>query len=167
MTAELQTERLHIVRAPGERGGEKVITATRTGAVFIARLLQAGEVSRALMVRPPGARQRSAWSRPTVHPGGAEKAWGDRTEGQRMSAAKDSSGFGVTGYSPGDLPWRRPRRRMAVRGGRLELAIITTPNEVLSMEVNMAQNGWSLGECLELLGFLPPSHPPRVDRDGE
>jgi hypothetical protein len=74
MTTELQTERIHIVRVPGERGGEQVITATRTGAVFIARLLQAGEVSRAPMVRPLGARQRWAWSRPTVRSGGAEKA---------------------------------------------------------------------------------------------
>ena len=84
-------------------------------------------------------------------------------ESQWSSAGEDSSGFGVTGYSPGDLPRHRPRRRIAVRGGRLELAISTTPNEVLSMEVNMAQNGWSLGECLELLGFLPP----RVDGDCE
>jgi hypothetical protein len=88
-------------------------------------------------------------------------------ESQRSSAAEDRSGFGVTGYSPGDLPMRRPRRRMAVRGGRLELTISTTPNEMLSMAVNMAQNGWSLGECLEVLGFLPASHSPMVDRDGE
>jgi hypothetical protein len=88
-------------------------------------------------------------------------------ESQRNSAAEDSSGFGVTGYSPGDLPWRRPRRRLAARGGRLELTISTTPNEILSMEVNMAQNGWSLGECLELLGFLPASHSPTVNGDCE
>jgi hypothetical protein len=88
-------------------------------------------------------------------------------ESQSSSAAKDSSGFGVTGYSPGDLPWRRPRRRLAARGGRLDLTMSTTPNEILSMEVNMAQNGWSFGECLELLGFLPPSRSPRVNGDGE
>jgi hypothetical protein len=86
-------------------------------------------------------------------------------ESQSSSAAKDNSGFGVTGYSPGDLPWRRPRRGLAVRRGRLELTISTTPNEILSMAVNMAQNGWSLEECLEVLGFLPAGHSPRVERD--
>jgi hypothetical protein len=88
-------------------------------------------------------------------------------EPQRKSAAEDSSGFGVTGYSPGDLPWRRPRRGLAVRGGRLDLTMSTTPNEILSMAVNMDQNGWSLGECLELLGFLPASHSPTVNGDCE
>ena len=88
-------------------------------------------------------------------------------ESQWSSAAEGSSGLGVTGYSPGDLPWRRPRRGMAVRGGRLELTISTTPNETLSMAVNMDQNGWSLGECLELLGFLPASHSPTVNGDCE
>jgi hypothetical protein len=83
-------------------------------------------------------------------------------ESQWSSAAEGSSGLGVTGYSPGDLPWRRPRRGMAVRGGRLELTISTTPNETLSMAVNMAQNGWGLGECLEYLGFLPPGHSARL-----
>jgi hypothetical protein len=86
-------------------------------------------------------------------------------ESQRSSAAENSAGFGVTGYSPGDLPWRRPIRRLAVRGGGLELTISTTPNEILSMEVNMAQNGWSLEECLEVLGFLPAGQSPRVERD--
>jgi hypothetical protein len=86
-------------------------------------------------------------------------------ESQRSSAGEDSLGLGVTGYSPGDLPWRRPRRGLAVRGGRLELTISTTPNEILSMAVNMAQNGWSLEECLEVLGFLPAGQSPRVERD--
>ena len=71
----------------------------------------------------------------------------------RDPTSEDVSGFGVTGYSPGDPPGRRARRHVAVRRGRLELTICTTPNETLSMAVNMAQNGWSLGECLELLGF--------------
>ncbi len=84
-------------------------------------------------------------------------------ESQRGPVSEDSSGLGVTGYSPGDLPWRRPRRGTAVRGGHLELTISTTPNETLSMAVNMAQNGWSLRECLEFLGFLPPSHSPGGD----
>ena len=88
-------------------------------------------------------------------------------ESQRSSAGEDNSGFGVTGYSPGDLPGRRPRRGLAVRRGRLELTMSTTPNEVLSMAVNMDQNGWSLGECLELLGFLPASHSPTVNGDCE
>jgi hypothetical protein len=35
------------------------------------------------------------------------------------------------------------------------------------MAVNMDQNGWSLGECLELLGFLPASHSPTVNGDCE
>jgi hypothetical protein len=56
---------------------------------------------------------------------------------------------------------------MADRMGRLELTVSTTQNEILSMAVNMAQNGWTLGECLELLGLLPASHSPMVDRDGE
>jgi len=88
-------------------------------------------------------------------------------ESQRSSAGEDSLGFGVTGYSPGDLPRRRPRRGLAVRRGRLDLTFSTTPNEILSMEVNMDQNGWSLGECLELLGFLPASHSPTVNGDCE
>jgi hypothetical protein len=74
MATEFQTEHPHIVTVPGVRSGEPVITATCIGVVFIARLLQAGEGSRAPMVRPLGARQRWAWSRPTVRSGGAEKA---------------------------------------------------------------------------------------------
>jgi hypothetical protein len=45
---------------------------------------------------------------------------------------------------------------MAVRGGGLELTVTTTPAEMLSVAVNMAQNGWSFEECLELLGFARP-----------
>jgi hypothetical protein len=56
---------------------------------------------------------------------------------------------------------------MTSRGGSLEVTISTTPNEMMSVAVNMEQNGWSLGECLELVGFLPPSHSPRVDGDSE
>lgn len=83
-------------------------------------------------------------------------------ESEWSSPTKSSSGSGVTGYSPGDLPSRRPRRAMISPGGRLEVTISTTPNEMMSVAVNMEQNGWSLGECLELLGFLSPSLPPRV-----
>jgi hypothetical protein len=88
-------------------------------------------------------------------------------ESEWSSPAENSLGIGVTGYSPGDLPSRRPRRGMTSRGGSLEVTISTTPNEMMSVAVNMEQNGWSLGECLELVGFLPPSHSPRADRDCE
>ena len=43
MATELKTEHPHIVMVPGVLGGEPVITGTRIGVAFIARLLQAGE----------------------------------------------------------------------------------------------------------------------------
>ena len=88
-------------------------------------------------------------------------------ESPRDPASEAGSGFGVTGYSPGDSPGRRARRHVAIRGGRLELTISTTANQTLSMAVNMAQNGWGLGECQELLGFLEPSHSPPFIGDAE
>jgi hypothetical protein len=84
---------------------------------------------------------------------------------QQSAAGRARPVLGVTGYSPGDEPRRRPRRGVAIRKGRLELTISTTPNEVTSMAVNMAQNGWSLGECLGLLGFLPTSPSNGVNPD--
>ncbi len=81
-------------------------------------------------------------------------------------------GLAVTGYSPGSSRGRRARRRLAVRGGGLELTVTTTPAEMLSVAVNMAQNGWSFEECLELLGLrgwaaLPGAYRRRLHRDGQ
>lgn len=72
------------------------------------------------------------------------------------AADGDRSGGAATGYEPGRSGRRGRKRGLIVRRGRLEAVLTITPDELASMVVNVAQNGWSFEECLELLGFTLP-----------
>jgi hypothetical protein len=77
--------------------------------------------------------------------------------GVPLPADEDRSGFAATRYGPGRSGKRGRARGMSVRGGRLEAVLTITPDELLSVVVNVAQNGWSLEEGLQSLGFALPA----------
>ena len=87
--------------------------------------------------------------------------------GALPAADEDRSGGATTGYEPGRSGRRGRKRGLIVRGGCLEAVLTITPDDLASMVINVAQNGWSFEECLELLGFALPGGFVRDPKGGQ